>query len=277
MKEWLLVLKAADAAARWHVHQRRKGPAEEPYINHLIEVAMLVADATGGSDTNLVIAALLHDAIEDSEVPRELIAENFGDDVASIVLEVTDDKSLPKATRKLKQIETAATKSPRAKMLKLADKTSNLRAIAASPPSDWTVKRRKNYVEWAREVAKGLRGVNRKLEEQFEAAAHAAERSFRPATNNQQSADLDKPIRDWEEPILDEALKSLERMKHRLKPSAHDDLDFQTSMIDDPNPYGTLETLERHLRLIESQPPSPLRDQQVAQMHELIAWKRKGR
>ena len=94
MKEWLQVLKAADAAARWHVHHRRKGPAEEPYINHLLEVAMLVAEATSGTDTNLVIAALLHDAIEDSEVPQELIAENFGDDVASIVVEVTDDKSL---------------------------------------------------------------------------------------------------------------------------------------------------------------------------------------
>ena len=82
MQEWLTVLKAADAAARWHVHQRRKGPAQKPYINHLVEVAMLVADATGGSDTNLVIAALLHDAIEDCEVPRELIAEIFGQDVA---------------------------------------------------------------------------------------------------------------------------------------------------------------------------------------------------
>src|SRR4051794_38974787 len=114
MKEWLLVLKAADAAARWHVHQRRKGSAEEPYINHLLEVAMLVAEATGGADTNLVIAALLHDAIEDSEVPRELIAETFGDDVASIVAEVTDDKTLPKETRKLKQVESAFMKSPRA-------------------------------------------------------------------------------------------------------------------------------------------------------------------
>ena len=77
------VLKAADAAARWHVHQRRKGPAEEPYINHLIEVAMLVAEATDGADTNLVIAAPLHDAIEDCEVPKELILETFGDEVRS--------------------------------------------------------------------------------------------------------------------------------------------------------------------------------------------------
>jgi len=181
MKEWLQVLKAADAAARWHVHQRRKGPAEEPYINHLVEVAMLVAEATGGSDTNLVIAALLHDAIEDCEVPKELIADTFGEDVASIVAEVTDDKSLPKAVRKDEQVKTAATKSSRAKILKLADKTSNLRAIAASPPADWSVKRRIEYVRWAREVAKGLRGINRKLEDQFDDAAQAADRSIKPA------------------------------------------------------------------------------------------------
>ena len=180
MKEWLRVLRAADAAARWHVHQRRKGSAEEPYINHLVEVAMPVAEATDGTDTNLVIAALLHDAIEDSEVPKEMIAEIFGEDVASIVAEVTDDKGIPKAERKLKQIETAATKSPRAKILKLADKTSNLRAITASPSPDWSVKRRIEYVLWARNVAKGLRGVNQRLEDQFDEAVAAAERSFKP-------------------------------------------------------------------------------------------------
>jgi (p)ppGpp synthase/HD superfamily hydrolase len=180
MKEWLLVLKAADAAARWHVHHRRKGPAEEPYINHLLEVAMLVAEATGGNDTNLVIAALLHDAIEDSEVPRELIAETFGEDVASLVEEVTDDKSLPKSTRKEEQVKCASTKSPRAKILKLADKTSNLRAVASSPASDWSVKRRIEYVQWAKRVAKGLKGANPRLEAQFAEAADRAERSYRP-------------------------------------------------------------------------------------------------
>jgi GTP diphosphokinase / guanosine-3',5'-bis(diphosphate) 3'-diphosphatase len=142
---------------------------------------MLVAEATAGSDTNLVIAALLHDAIEDSEVPTELIAQTFGDDVASIVAEVTDDKTLPKAQRKLIQIETAATKSPRAKVLKLADKTSNLRAVAVSPPAGWSVKRRSEYVRFSRKVAEGLRGVDPRLEEQFDEAACAAERSFRPA------------------------------------------------------------------------------------------------
>src|SRR5215813_2304745 len=123
MKDWIMVLKAADAAARWHVHQRRKGAAKEPYINHLLEVASLVAEATEGKDPNLVIAALLHDAIEDCEVPYEVIADTFGTDVADLVVEVTDDKSLPKEQRKQIQAETAHKKTLRAKILKLADKT----------------------------------------------------------------------------------------------------------------------------------------------------------
>jgi GTP diphosphokinase / guanosine-3',5'-bis(diphosphate) 3'-diphosphatase len=159
-KEWIAVLRAADAAARWHVHQRRKGAAEEPYVNHLLEVAMLVAEATDGKDPELVIAAMLHDAIGDQEVPRTMIAESFGEDVARLVEEVTDDKSLEKQERKRRQVEHAPEKSYRAKILKLADKTSNLRAIAASPPPDWSVKRRLEYVEWARKVAKGLTGVS---------------------------------------------------------------------------------------------------------------------
>src|SRR3954467_9022156 len=99
MKEWITVLRAADAAARWHVHDRRKGAAQEPYINHLLEVASLVAEATEGKDPNAVIAALLHDAIEDQEVPRQIIAATFGEDVTALVEEVTDDKSLNKAMR----------------------------------------------------------------------------------------------------------------------------------------------------------------------------------
>ena len=98
MKEWVTVLRAADAAARWHVHHRRKGSAQEPYINHLLEVASLVAEATQGEDPDLVIAALLHDAIEDQEVPRDLIEREFGRRVAEAISQVTDDKTLPKET-----------------------------------------------------------------------------------------------------------------------------------------------------------------------------------
>jgi (p)ppGpp synthase/HD superfamily hydrolase len=107
MKEWIAVLRAADIAARWHVHQRRKGIAQEPYINHLLEVASLVAEATGGTDPHVVIAALLHDAIEDQGVTSEVLAGEFGQQVTDIVMEVTDDKSLPKAERKRLQVENA--------------------------------------------------------------------------------------------------------------------------------------------------------------------------
>jgi (p)ppGpp synthase/HD superfamily hydrolase len=176
-KEWIAVLRAADAAARWHVHQRRKSAAEEPYVNHLLEVATLVAEATDGKDPELVIAALLHDSIEDQEVPRSVIAEAFGDGVAKLVEEVTDNKKLEKQERKRLQVEHAHKKSQRAKILNLADKTSNLRAIAASPPPEWSVKRRLEYVDWARKVSTGLTGVSKWLEGEFEQAAKEAERS----------------------------------------------------------------------------------------------------
>lgn len=177
MTEWVAVLKAADAAARWHTHQRRKGAAQEPYVNHLLEVARLVADATGGKDPDLVIAALLHDAIEDQEVPPELIRAEFGDAVLCLVQEVSDDKSLDKAERKRRQVANASHKSPGAMLIKLADKTSNLRAIAGSPSPEWSVKRRLEYIAWARDVVAGLRGASPWLEEQFDRAAEAAERS----------------------------------------------------------------------------------------------------
>ena len=160
MKEWVAVLRAADAAARWHVHQRRKGSAREPYVNHLLEVASLVAEATEGKDTGLVIAALLHDAIEDQEVPIELIEDEFGKRVADVVSEVTDDKALPKEERKTNQIRTASEKSNDAKIIKLGDKISNMRAVAFSPAPDWSVKRRLEYIRWARDVVDGLRGAS---------------------------------------------------------------------------------------------------------------------
>jgi (p)ppGpp synthase/HD superfamily hydrolase len=180
MNELVSVMRAADAAARWHVHQRRKGAAQEPYINHLLEVASLVAQATGGIVPRVVIAALLHDAVEDQGVKPETIASEFGPQVAEIVVEVTDDKTLPKAERKRKQAENAPKKSCEAKLIKLADKTSNVRAIADSPAPDWSVERRLEYVDWAKSVVAGLRGTSPWLEQQFDEAAENAVRSLLP-------------------------------------------------------------------------------------------------
>ena len=162
------VLKAAHFAAKEHAGQRRKGAAAEPYINHLLEVAELVASALAEPDTNLVIAALLHDTVEDAGVTKEELIEAFGSDVAALVMEVTDDKSLPKAERKRLQIVTASKKSVRAQGIKLADKISNLRAIVASPPTDWSVERKREYFEWARQVVDCLSAPNQMLKAEFE-------------------------------------------------------------------------------------------------------------
>jgi len=166
----LLFARALDFAARKHVHQRRKGAAAEPYINHLSEVTRLLAEATGGGDTVLVLCGLLHDAIEDTDTTIDELTAEFGRKVATVVAEVTDDKSLPKAVRKRLQIERAAAKSARAKMVKLADKTSNLRALVDSPPANWDLARKREYVAWARAVADGCRGVNSDLERWFDDA-----------------------------------------------------------------------------------------------------------
>jgi GTP diphosphokinase / guanosine-3',5'-bis(diphosphate) 3'-diphosphatase len=176
LNEVTLLARAWRVAAEQHVDQRRKGNRAEPYINHLAEVAELVAEATGGSDARLVAAAVLHDTIEDSDMTRAKLERLFGTDVAQLVAEVSDDTSLPRQERKRLQVAHAPRKSARAKILKLADKTSNLRSVTHSPPSEWSLDRRRNYLTWARDVAVGLRGVNSWLEGEFDRAAAELER-----------------------------------------------------------------------------------------------------
>ena len=163
-----LVTQALRFAAEKHVDQRRKGMRKEPYLNHLAEVADLLAEATEGEDPELVAAGLLHDAIEDVGATREELETLFGPDVANLVVEVTDDKALPKAERKRLQVERTPHKSSRAKMIKIADKISNLRALASSPPDDWSEERVAQYVAWAERVVEGARGVSPWLERQFD-------------------------------------------------------------------------------------------------------------
>ena len=162
-------MKAAHFAAQKHVNQRRKGVSGEPYVNHLIEAAELVASALSQPDSNLIAATLLHDTIEDTGVTKAELVEQFGQDVADLVAEVTDDKSLPKKERKRLQVAHASEKSPRAQTIKLADKISNLRAILTSPPADWDLNRRKEYFAWAKSVIDGIAVPNRILKAEFDA------------------------------------------------------------------------------------------------------------
>jgi (p)ppGpp synthase/HD superfamily hydrolase len=169
-----LVTRASHFAARRHADQRRKGSRREPYFNHLAEVAELLSEATEGDDLPLVAAGFLHDTIEDTQTAVEELRTLFGEDVASLVMEVTDDKSLPKMERKRLQIVTAPRKSRRAKLLKTADATSNVRALAVDPPDDWGVDRVRDYIVWAEQVIGHCRGLNSGLEQAFDAAVSSA-------------------------------------------------------------------------------------------------------
>lgn len=170
--------KALLFAARKHTDQRRKGERAEPYVNHLAEVAELLARHTGGSDTDLICAGLLHDTIEDTATKREELVREFGENVADIVCECTDDKSLPKAERKRLQAANAPHKSDRAKMVKMADKISNLNSILESPPPDWDLARKQEYFDWAKSVVDGCRGVNAGLESEFDNTYRRGAKAF---------------------------------------------------------------------------------------------------
>ena len=159
------LLKATWFAAEKHSEQRRKNTAATPYINHPIEVAEYLQRVGGVSDESILIAALLHDTIEDTDRTESEIRDAFGETVLKLVLECTDDKRLEKAERKRLQIVNAPKKSPGAKQIKLADKTCNLLSILADPPSGWSVARQLEYFQWASQVVEGLTGVNNELDQ----------------------------------------------------------------------------------------------------------------
>lgn len=162
------LLTAASFAAKKHRDQRRKDDVASPYINHPLEVACLLATEGGVKDASLLTAAILHDTVEDTECSLIEIAEKFGEEVAEVVDEVTDDKSLPKAERKRLQVEHAPHLSDRAKQLKIADKISNLRDLNDASPSGWDRQRKLEYVKWGQQVVAGCRGVNEQLDRLFD-------------------------------------------------------------------------------------------------------------
>jgi guanosine-3',5'-bis(diphosphate) 3'-pyrophosphohydrolase len=163
------ILQAAAFAADKHRLQTRKDKDATPYINHPLALACLLAYECAEQDQTLLIAALLHDTIEDTETTFEEIARQFGKDVAEIVREVTDDKSLAKAERKRLQIMHASTASYTAKLVKLADKICNLRDISSSPPADWSLEYKREYFDWAKQVVDQMRGTHGRLEQLFDA------------------------------------------------------------------------------------------------------------
>ncbi|KAJ3246067.1 Guanosine-3',5'-bis(diphosphate) 3'-pyrophosphohydrolase MESH1 [Chytriomyces hyalinus] len=158
------IIEAADFAATKHVNQRRMNAEQAPYINHCIGVCRVLTAEGNVDDTDTLVAALLHDTVEDTDTTFEEIEARFGPTVRKLVSEVTDDKTLEKKERKRLQIEKAPFASDQAKRIKMADKIYNLRDIVKSPPLGWSEQRIKEYMEWAQKVTNGCRGVNDKLE-----------------------------------------------------------------------------------------------------------------
>lgn len=162
------IFAALQYAAGKHRLQRRKGGDETPYINHPISVVETLWSVGGVRDPAVLIAAVLHDTVEDTDATLEEIGATFGEDVRALVAEVTDDKSLPKPERKRLQVERASRLSPGAKLIRLADKAWNVYDVAHTPPADWTHGRRVEYLAWTERVVAGMRGCNEALEAHYD-------------------------------------------------------------------------------------------------------------
>ena len=170
-------LKALKWASELHRLQRRKGSAESvpgkcprliPYVNHLIAVVEILGRVGGVEDEDILIAGLLHDAIEDTEVTEADIYAAFGPRVGRIVGEVSDDRSLDQMDRKAAQVAHAAALSREAQLVKLADKIHNCSDLMTHPPEGWSPQRISDYRKWSCDVVDGLRGGNEPMEQLFD-------------------------------------------------------------------------------------------------------------
>ena len=156
-----MIKKITDAcyfATEKHTKQRRKNANKDPYINHPMEVMYILTEC-GITDVNTLCGALLHDTIEDTNTTKEEIISRFGEEVYNIVLECSDDKSFDKITRKRQQIKHSENISDKAKLVKLADKYSNIHGLLSDPPSEWSNEQITGYIRWGYVVCQKLYGV----------------------------------------------------------------------------------------------------------------------
>lgn len=163
-----LILRAVAFAAHKHRDQRRKDKDASPYINHPIQLATVLWEEGGVRDAEVIAAALLHDTLEDTETSLQELRGEFGEEIAAVVLEVTDTQWIKKQVRKRLQVARAKYSSEKARLVKLADKICNLRDIAAHPPAGWALERKRQYFDWAKEVVDQLRGTHAGLEQKFD-------------------------------------------------------------------------------------------------------------
>lgn len=162
------IFKALQYASIKHKGQIRKGRDRAAYINHPIAVANTIINVGKIEDENTIIAALLHDVIEDTDTTEQDISEAFNSEIAQIVLEVSDDKHLSIEERKALQIKNAPHLSDEAKIIRVADKICNIRDVIDFPPITWNKKRKIIYLNWTRNIVDQIRNTNISLETLFD-------------------------------------------------------------------------------------------------------------
>ncbi len=164
-----LLVKAFAFAADKHRNHRREDRHASPYINHPADLAHELSAVAKIDDTAVLVAAILHDTLEYTDTTADELRTEFGDTIASAVVEITDDKALPEAEQKRLRILRAPKLSDAAKLIKLADLICNVRDVLNSPHPEWTWQECLEYIEWGKQVADGLRGVSHVLERKFDA------------------------------------------------------------------------------------------------------------
>ncbi|MFB3819428.1 MAG: HD domain-containing protein [Candidatus Methylomirabilales bacterium] len=190
-----LLLRALDFAAAKHRNQRRKDAGASPYINHLIDVASLLAHVGKVEDVVTLAAAALHDTLEDTATTPAELEEAFGPEIRRIVEEVSDDKRLSRAERRRVQVAGAAERSPRARLVMLADKISNVRDVTRRPPPAWTPEGTGRYFDWTAEVVGRIRGTNAPLEACYDDVLREARAALAARASGQRPAVSDPPAR----------------------------------------------------------------------------------
>jgi hypothetical protein len=233
--------KALAFAAEAHRNHRRKGASQEPYINHLIEVLDLVASVEGG-DMDVLIAALLHDVLEDTQTGYEELAASFGERVACIVQENSDDMTLPKPERRRARLASIGKKSHDARLVKFADIISNLRAIAVSPPAGWSNDRRLGYLESCRDLVDAGRGSNAEIERIFDDTAKAVEQTIR--TEGVDGIDGSASARRELEAAVGQPVHLVYVPNTRCRPLGEGDIDLLCQTISRTFPSATVQTAE---------------------------------
>lgn len=161
------ILEALTFAAEQHKYQRRAGFEPLPYINHILKVTDALVNIGHEKDTALILSAILHDVVEDTNISFAEITEKFGHQVRSVVEELTDDMSLSYAERKRLQVQQAHQLSLPARKIRIADKASNLEDIFTYE-LDWPIEKKMAYLENAIQVVEKIRGSNDALEKWFD-------------------------------------------------------------------------------------------------------------